>query len=91
MRGHGGVYLREVVKRSLEVPRGALLSEGIGNVECRGGEQHIGWDVSNKNIYLSSHSLWLCTLGVAFDVIFLLCIILVNFWFGFTIACVAQP
>ena len=59
-RGHGGVSLREVVKRSLEVPRSALLSEGTGNVVCSimsCGDQQIGWDVSNKNIYRSSHSL----------------------------------
>ena len=34
MRGHGGVSLREVVKRSLEVARSALLSEGTGNLVC---------------------------------------------------------
>ena len=50
IRGHDGVSLREVVKRSSEVHHCALLSEGIGNVVCSimsCRDQHIGWDVSS--------------------------------------------
>ena len=59
IRGHDGVSLRDVVKRSLQAHPYALLSEGTGNVVCSimsYEDQHIGWDVSNKNIYLASHS-----------------------------------
>ena len=59
IRGHDGVSLRECVKRSSEVHHCALLSVGTGNVVCSimsCGDQQIGWDDSNKTIYLSSHS-----------------------------------
>ena len=60
IRGHDGVSLRGVVKRSSEVHRCALLSEGTGKVVCSiisCGDQQIGWDISNKNIHLSLESL----------------------------------
>ena len=44
IRGHDGVSLREVVKRSSEVHHCALLSEGIMNVVCSiasCGDQHM--------------------------------------------------
>ena len=69
MRGHGGVTLRGIVKRSLEVHRWALLSDGTGNVVC---STMSWWVTTSENICLSSRSFWLCTLGVAFDVIFVM-------------------
>ena len=59
IRSHDGVSLRAFVKRSSEVHRRALLSEGTGKIVCSiisCGDQQIGWDISNKKM-LSLESL----------------------------------